>query len=185
VLVTMGLMGTGKTTVAQAVAGELGMQVLSSDAIRKELSSANGSGAAYGEGIYSPTMTDRAYEEMFRRARQGLAGGASVVLDATFKLRRHRAAVQSICRKAGADCLFIECVCPELDAIARLDRRCRTEQNISDARPELYDNQRAEFEPTDELPAGEHLVLDTRGDVPGLARSVLKALRGRLSAAEA
>lgn len=177
VLVTMGLMGTGKTTVAHAVAGELGMQVLSSDVIRKDLTTANGSDAAYDAGIYSPAMTDRAYQEMFRRARKLLGDGASVVLDATFKSRRHRQAVQSLAREAGADWLFVECTCPELDAIARLDRRCRTEQNISDARPELYDDQRAEFEPTDELEARELLVLDTRSDVPSLARSICKALR--------
>ena len=73
--------------------------------------------------------------------------------------------------------LFVECVCPELEAIARLDRRRRTEQSISDARPELYDDQRAEFEPTDELSPNERLVLDTRSEVPDLTRSVFKALR--------
>jgi hypothetical protein len=177
VLVTMGLMGSGKTTVAHALAGELGMHVLSSDAVRKALTTANGTDAAYGAGIYAPEMAEQTYLEMFRRAEQLVGQGASVVLDATFKLRRHRGAVRDLAERAGADVLFVECVCPELEAISRLDRRRRTEQNLSDARPELYEHQRAEFEPTDELGPKERLVVDTRSEVPDLTRLILRALR--------
>ena len=183
VLVTLGLMGSGKTTLAHAVAGEMGMRVLSSDVIRKELASANGSEAGYGTGIYGPEGIEQSYREAFRRARQLLEAGASVVLDATFKLRRHRDAVRALAQQVGADVLFVECVCPELEAIARLDRRRRTEQSLSDARPEFYDDQRAEFEPTDELSPKERLVLDTRSEVPDLTRSVFKGLREQVLSA--
>ena len=46
-----GLSGTGKPGVARAVAGELGLRVVSADAVRKSLF-ADTAGAGYGEGPY-------------------------------------------------------------------------------------------------------------------------------------
>src|SRR5262249_8947503 len=52
-IVVMGLAGTGKTSLARAVAGELGLRVVSTDAVRQELFGGEKGAAAYGEGAYS------------------------------------------------------------------------------------------------------------------------------------
>lgn len=175
-IVVMGLMGTGKTTLAHALRRQLGARVISSDRVRKELVAGIGSEAGYGQGIYRPEVTARVYEAMRLAARDLLGRGASVVLDATYKLRGHRAEVRSLAQEMGADLFFVQCACPEPESIARLERRRRRGEDVSDARPELYASQRAEFEPTTELSPHELLVLDSRATLPELTRSVLEAL---------
>ena len=82
-----GLPGTGKTTLAAALGDELGWPVLRSDEIRKELAGLDSRGhapAAYGEGLYAPTMIEATYDTLLSRARRLLARGESAILDASF-----------------------------------------------------------------------------------------------------
>src|SRR5215510_6455617 len=53
VIAVGGLSGTGKTAIARANAGELGLRVVSSDAIRRELFGDDKRPASYGEGVYN------------------------------------------------------------------------------------------------------------------------------------
>jgi uncharacterized protein len=77
-----GLPGTGKSALAGAVAGRLGLAVLSSDRIRRELAgqpAEASASASYGSGIYSAGWTERVYAELLHRATVLLAQGESVV----------------------------------------------------------------------------------------------------------
>ena len=59
-VLTCGLMGTGKSTLGAALAGTLGAILLRSDELRKELAGElGGSGrtAAFGQGIYAPNFS--------------------------------------------------------------------------------------------------------------------------------
>jgi hypothetical protein len=165
-LVTAGLMGSGKSHLAAALAARTGMVVLASDRIRKELAFGNtGSNqrvrSPFGTGIYSPVWTRRTYEEMFRRARALLASGRSVILDATFSRQSQRAAALALARQCGAEPWFAECRVPDRIALTRLRRREAEGTSISDGRAELYPRQKAEFTPFRGIPAGRHLVIDT------------------------
>ena len=83
----MGLPASGKTTLAQALVGRLGLVHISSDVVRKELAHlAPGEPAArpLAKAFYAPTMTRRTYAALIRRASHCLRRGQSVVLDATF-----------------------------------------------------------------------------------------------------
>lgn len=78
-----GLPGTSKTTVSNALAGKLGMVVLSSDRVRKELHGIaphQSTAAPYQQGLYCPAATERTYTELLVRAAHCLAQGESVVL---------------------------------------------------------------------------------------------------------
>lgn len=82
-----GLPGTGKSTVATGVADELHAVLLRSDRVRKEAGQRDPrySGAAeWEQGLYRPDTTRRTYEVLLRRARELLALGESVVLDASW-----------------------------------------------------------------------------------------------------
>jgi aminoglycoside phosphotransferase family enzyme/predicted kinase len=128
-----GLPGTGKSTVSNALAGELGMVVLSSDRVRKELHGLaphQSAAAPYQQGLYSPAATERTYAELLARAARCLAQGESVVLDASWTNAAHRTAAAELARSAHAGLVALECRAPATVLTQRLQQRARS---ISDA----------------------------------------------------
>ena len=107
-----GLPGTGKTTVAGALADRFGAVLLSSDRLRKELaglSPMEHAAAAYGEGLYTAERTDELYAQLLHRASGLLARGESVVLDASWTRIRHRTAAEELARRTCSDLVRLEC----------------------------------------------------------------------------
>ncbi|MFE3999014.1 AAA family ATPase [Nocardioides sp. YIM B13467] len=127
-----GAPGTGKSTLAGAVADRLDMVVLSSDRLRKELAGIDPmvhAAAGWQEGIYSPASTRRTYAELLDRATALLARGESVVLDASWTDPAHRVLVEYVANTTYSDLTVLRCsVAPEV-AIARIAAR----DSISDA----------------------------------------------------
>ncbi|MEJ2369774.1 MAG: AAA family ATPase, partial [Gemmatimonadales bacterium] len=88
-----GLPGTGKTTIADAVAERGGFRVLSADRTRKELAGLDpraSAAADFGQGIYTAEWNRRTYSELLRRADQGLFRGERVLVDASFGRQANR-----------------------------------------------------------------------------------------------
>lgn len=163
VIAVGGLSGSGKTCVARAVAEELGYRVVSSDAVRKSLFE-NTRLDAYGEGAYDEEGNRATYSRMFEESRELLAGEGGAVLDATFRRARDREESRRAAETLGARWLFIECRLDEAEARRRLELRTASGEGLSDATWETYKRQRAEFEPSDELPDSARLILDAGGD---------------------
>jgi hypothetical protein len=172
-----GLPGTGKTALADAVAGRLGFTVLSSDRIRKELAGLPAEASArapFGMGIYSAEWTERVYAELLRRAAVLLAHGEPVIADASFSCARHRAAAAATAAAASADLVQLRCTAsPEL-AARRMATRAST---ISDADPQVAQQMAAAAEPWPDA-----VVIDTDSggttDAPGeLVQRALEAIR--------
>ena len=98
-----GAPGTGKTTLAHALADRVGAEVISSDDVRTELQRAiviGGDPGIVEVGLYAPDMVHAVYVTMLRRACRRLGIGRWVILDATWRdparrLRAHELAVQS------------------------------------------------------------------------------------------
>ncbi|GAA0528276.1 AAA family ATPase [Saccharopolyspora thermophila] len=88
-----GLPGTGKTTLAGALADRMGAVLLRTDQIRRELPGAAGlaAHAGYGRGLYDSSNVHDTYQEMLERTRTLLAHGESVVLDASWSSAAERA----------------------------------------------------------------------------------------------
>ncbi|MFE2719579.1 AAA family ATPase [Streptomyces mirabilis] len=89
-----GLPGSGKSTLSGAPADRLGVTLLSSDRVRKELAgipAEESASARYGEGLYTPEWTDKTYAALLDRASALLADGESVVLDRREAARSHPA----------------------------------------------------------------------------------------------
>ncbi len=150
-VVTFGLMGVGKTTVARALAQARGWPVVQSDTVRKDLAGLEPTTPArfeFGQGIYSEDFSRRTYEEMRRRAGELLEkGAAGVILDASFKSAEERARVRELARQKGAQAVFVYCFCPQEVVRERLRQRADNTSAISDGRLELLDLQREDFEP--------------------------------------
>ncbi len=111
-----GLPGTGKSTLAGAVADRLGWTVLSSDLIRKELaglSPQRSAASEYGTGIYSSAWTERCYDELLRRARMLLGNGESVIADASWVSDGHRASAAAVAGDVSAQLVQLCCTAPQ------------------------------------------------------------------------
>lgn len=179
-LIIAGLVGTGKSTVAQSLNRSLGLTVISSDIVRKELAGIPPTERRFeplSSGIYSAEFTKKTYEEMFARAEKLLRRGESVILDASFKSRTHRLNAQKLAKDLGADFAVLECVLDELTIKDRLEQRVK-EGSISDGRWEVYLAQKEEFEKIDEVSSGQHIVLDTTQPISNIVRTVAERLWG-------
>ncbi len=155
-----GLMGTGKSTLAAALQLEMGWALFSSDTIRKRLAHVDPTephANAFGQGLYSQKWTGRTYNALMAEAREALAHGRSVLLDASFICRADRRAAARVAAAYDADVLFVECTCPKEVALKRLAQRWKVRigeckgaveeaSRASDARPDLYEAQLAAWE---------------------------------------
>jgi predicted kinase len=121
-----GLPGTGKSTLAGALADRFGMVVLNTDRVRKELAGLGPgvrASSGYREGIYTSAWSDRTYDEVLTRAGALLELGESVVLDASWAGARHREAARALAQRTSSDVVELCCRAPRSVAEARLSGR--------------------------------------------------------------
>lgn len=163
-VVMTGLMGSGKSVLAASLAPFLDAEVIRTDILRKELLNIRPEERhleKFGEGIYSPELTARTYEKAFERARAALGAGRSAIIDGSFKKNADRIAALRIAQGAGAGFFVVECECAVETVRERLERRLEESRDASDGRWELYELQRADYEPVSSLPAQAHIKADT------------------------
>jgi predicted kinase len=166
IAILAGLPGTGKSTLASALAKRLGGAVLDKDVIRAAL-------FAPGRVEYSQEQDDFVLEVMLRTAGWMLRRdpGLMVLLDGrTFSRRYQRERVIGFCAEIGAEWRMIECVCAEATALQRLaEDAAMGSHPAANRTPELYSEVRKAWEAI----AEPRVVVDT--DAP-LERCVERAL---------
>jgi uncharacterized protein len=180
-LVTAGLMGTGKSVLARDLAPRLGAEIIRTDVLRKELLAIEPKerhAEAFGEGIYGDRMSRRTYERALELAGERLGQGKSVIIDASFRSREERRRALEAARKAGVDFFLLECLCPDKTIRGRLDARQAAGTDPSDGRWEIFLAQKAEFEPVTEIPAASHLVVDASRDPDTVLEEALRKIKG-------
>jgi aminoglycoside phosphotransferase family enzyme/predicted kinase len=100
-----GLSGSGKTTVAEALAAYVGAppgaRVVESDRIRKALHGVPPE-TRLPEKAYRPEVSERVYRDMAWRSSLVLAEGGSVVADAVFERQRDRMRIERAARDRHA-----------------------------------------------------------------------------------
>jgi predicted kinase len=179
-----GRSGTGKTSMARSIAGELGLRVVSADAVRQELFGADKRPADYSAGVYTADANRRTYRRMIDDARVRLSADRGIVVDATFLRAEDRTMAREMAMASGAEWRFIECrLEPEL-ARARLAERAQHRDGVSDATWEIYLRQQLEVGPSDATDDQEWLAVDTSGSISTTARRATDWLRKRASVPE-
>nr|WP_234810312.1 AAA family ATPase [Mycolicibacterium moriokaense] len=129
--------GTGKTTVARALAEQIRAQVISTDDVRRELQQSGvieGEPGSLNAGLYAPQNVAAVYDEVLRRASVLLHGGVSVVLDGTWRDTAQRERARRIAADAAAPFSEFTCSVPTDQASARVASR---PASTSDATPEI------------------------------------------------
>jgi len=179
-LITTGLVGTGKTIVAQALSRSLGLTVVSSDVTRKRLAGilpTEHRFEQFGGGIYSEDFSRKTYDEMFAQASQLLSKGQSVVLDASFKKRQDRLRARSLAEEIKADFAVIECISDEETIKNRLVQRLKQGGSVSDGRWEIFESQKQDFDKVTEFPPQNHIILDTFQPMSNIVKIVSERIR--------
>ena len=173
-----GVIASGKSTVASALASEMSAPVVDADRTRKHMLGVPETrrvDEAAWHGAYDPAFTRRVYDEVLRRAGVVLASGRSVVVDASFRSRAMRQELRAVAEACGVPFLLVECRASRDACMDWLAVRA-TDATVSDGRAAIFDDFVASFEPMDELAAGEHVVVDTRRPLG----ETLDALRARV-----
>lgn len=160
-----GLPGTGKSTVAERVAELLSAARLRTDVVRKEL---------FPEPTYAASESAAVYDELFSRARERLAAGDHVVLDATFRRRELRERAAELADDTDSAFRLVRVDCAEPVVRERIQRRQTEEDDESDADFAIYTQLKEEFEP---IAGDDHIVIDNSGPLAETLDAVDEAFR--------
>jgi aminoglycoside phosphotransferase family enzyme/predicted kinase len=137
-----GLSGSGKSTVAKAIARKTGAIQIRSDAVRKHLAGivldAKGS-----DEIYSSEMSQRTYDRLLELGMLLAKAGFTVILDAKYDLISLREPAIAAAKTNQIPLQIINCTAP-LDIIS--DRLSSRSGDISDATADLLASQQATAE---------------------------------------
>ncbi|MGW2182296.1 bifunctional aminoglycoside phosphotransferase/ATP-binding protein [Streptomyces sp. NPDC001732] len=167
-----GLPGSGKSTLSGALADRLGVTLLSSDRLRKELAGIPAdrpASAAYGEGLYTPKWTATTYAALLERAATLLTRGESVVLDATWSNAEQREAAQRVAERTSADLVALHCQVPDETTATRMEDRA--------AGPSDADLDVATAMAAREPSWAEAITIDTSGPLEAAVSQALAAVR--------
>lgn len=175
-----GLSGTGKSTLARAVARATGAAFLDTDVIRKSPAYLGGDLAKMrGDAIYSPDWTRRTYDRMIAEGQEAVGRGIAAILDGTFLDRALRDQAARAAHHLGVPLVFVEVVCDEDVVLRRLEQRMRGPDRTSDAGVGIYRRQRDRLRADPPgLPEGAiHVTVDTTPEGPVSIDPVLDVLQ--------
>lgn len=139
-----GLSGTGKSTVAKALApligGPTGAVHLRSDVLRKKLAGVDVTDRL-PSSAYTQKASDAVYAEMNALAVCALKAGQPVICDAVFSRPDERAAIEKCAEAAGVPFAGLWLSAPSSTLKTRVEHRAREEQDASDATQEVVAQQ--------------------------------------------
>jgi predicted kinase len=173
-----GLIGTGKSTLANSLAQALGATWLRTDEIRlREFARKRRPDQGFAEGLYAPHVSELVYQRLIRRAEALVRQGRSVICDGTFSKASGREALRTIAQRHHASFHFFECVVPRAVALRRVAKRYAQRSDVSEAQPAHYDRLRAAFEPVRGWPRHAWTRLSDNRAPSATYQAALEALR--------
>jgi predicted kinase len=181
-VITHGLSGSGKSTVAAALIGSLPAVRIRSDLERKRLfglSADADTRSGVASGIYDANASARTYAVLGEYARLGIEAGFDMIIDAAFLRRSERAAFAALAAHSGARFVVLDCQCSEAALRDRIARRTAAHTDPSEATANVLDHQldHAEALTADERPNVISVLTDGPVDPSDLTRHLRATLR--------
>jgi aminoglycoside phosphotransferase family enzyme/predicted kinase len=179
VLVVMGRIASGKSTLARALGVELGWDVYSSDHLRKKMAGFplfERRSSEAREHLYSAAMTKRTYDHLLTSAQGEVQKGHGVILDATFSRREHRDLLAKRFGKQGIPWRVIEAQASNAVVRQRLRAREARPGEVSDARLEDFAKLTGLYEAPVEVSSQQGVKVRTNGPLDLVVTKALKSL---------
>ena len=167
--------GTGKSTVARALAEQTGAQVISTDDVRRELRDAgviDGESGVLNEGLYHPGNVATVYEAALRRARSRLGDGQSVILDGTWRDPQMRARAHRLASETHSATVELRCAAGTDTAAGRITTRAPGNSEVTTEIAAAMAAQQADWDTAHRI--------DTSGPPADSALQALRAWRAAL-----
>lgn len=164
VLIVMGPIASGKSTLAKQLSQKLSLHYISSDKIRKEQAGQplkKRTPASKRDGLYSLEMSRKTYGQLLGTAIDHIKQHQSVILDATFSRQRYRSKLQAGLKPHEANIYFIEASAPARVLKKRLKKRGQKNEVISDARLEDFEKLYQKYESPDEIDSNRLIRVNT------------------------
>lgn len=168
VLICMGRIGTGKSTLASHLSDKLNIEMFSSDKIRKEIAEVplfERPSVEVRNRLYSAGMSKQTYQALTEHAINSFKKGKSVILDATYSKGAGRRDLIEQLDSLGADYIFIEAKASDDIVKARLRDREDDKETVSDARLEDFEMLTDRYESPSEISFGNKTEIDTGTDL--------------------
>ncbi len=182
VLMFMGRIATGKSTLAKSLSSQLNIEYFSSDRIRKSLKGLpldERTDASQRNELYSRSMTRETYNKLSEKAREYVASQNSVILDATYSKEENRKRLVNQLNTLDASFYFIEAQAPDELITERLKERERKEGVISDARLEDFEKIDQKYQAPQEISSQNLIEIDTsqslEESLAGLYQKLIKS----------
>ncbi len=131
-ILTQGVSGSGKSTIALHLVEQLGAIRIRSDIERKRLFGNDGSGQL-DAGLYSADLSEKTYARLASLAGQALAAGYPVVVDAAHLKHAQRDSLRQAIEDQGVPCLIVQCTASLETLQERISTRQREGTDPSDA----------------------------------------------------
>ncbi|MCK5577112.1 MAG: ATP-binding protein [Dehalococcoidales bacterium] len=164
-VVVSGLPGTGKSYFCRRLAERLPSVILESDALRKVL---------FSSPSYSQAESARLFRAIRLLVGRLLAGGISVIVDATNLTERYRGYFYSVADRRGVKLILARIEAPPEVVRKRMEARQANAEERSDASWEVYQKMKDSVE----IIGRRHYVADTSRDIaPVIDRIIREADR--------
>ena len=168
VILVCGLPGSGKSTVAEAIAQKLSIPILSADPIESSIVK-SGIARSFETGL-------AAYFVAEALAAEQLKVGMSVIIDAVNPVKEAREMWRNLATKFGAQRIVIECLLDSHLHKTRIESRIRNMPGMPEVTWNDVENRRQEYVAWEE----PRLVLDTAGNIQSNVERALNYINAQI-----
>jgi aminoglycoside phosphotransferase family enzyme/gluconate kinase len=151
-LITHGVSGSGKSTVAQMLIETYGAVRVRSDVERKRLAGLHPmarSESAIDAGLYTADLSRQTYARLGELARAVIDAGLPAIADATFLKHAQRDAMRTLAASLGVPFVILDTTAPDAVLRARVKIRRELGHDVSEATATVLERQLATREPLD------------------------------------